>query len=143
MKKLIIIFTTICISHFATAQVIAKGTKTLTVVTEKSQSENFGHTITQLLQEGYELERSDRELGTISTAWRPLPRSGSYKLYIRVSDEIKFSGVFKSGTSIDVYGVRSEDTPQEIEKRGSPKSVYGMAFNAMYKTAEKTGKIKF
>ena len=121
---------------------IPKGTKILTVTTEKTADENFRLVTETLLDYNIEIENRDKELLTISTVFTPLPKTGSYKLKFRCKDkQVIVSGYFTSGISIDLGGVRSEDTASEIEKRGMKKSLYDISFKKMYDFALKLGTV--
>jgi hypothetical protein len=120
-----------------------KGTKTITVIIPDSEKHQaFEYVLNILIDDGFEITGKDKELGTITTNWKPLPQSGSYKLNIRVGDQVTFRGQFLSGVSFNISGVISEDLPEDIQKRGQSKSIYGISFNEMVRVAEKAGEVK-
>ena len=124
-----------------TAQ-IPKGTKILTVTTDSTAAGNFKLVTETLLDNNIEIETYDKEMGTISTAFTPLKKTGSYKLKFRCkNNNIIVSGTFTSGISIELYGVRAEDTAMEIEKRGMKKSMYDITFGKMYDFAAQLGPV--
>lgn len=150
MKTLSILVIIIFASLFAYSQIpraefkaIPKHTKSIYVETGKTPEANFKLGINTLLDAGFDIDKIDKEYGIITTEYKPLPRVGNYKLRLRVSDKIVVSGVLLSGISIEMYGVRSEDRPEEIEKINTQKGVYGIAFNEMYNISKKLGKISY
>ena len=122
---------------------IPKRTKVIYVETGKTPEANFKLVINTLLDAGFDIDKTDKEYGIITTEYKPLPRVGNYKLRLRITDKIVVSGTLLSGISIEMYGVRSEDSPEAIEKINTQKGVYGIAFTEMYKLSKKLGEISY
>lgn len=149
--KTLLFFVLIITAGVASAQMdkktwkqIPAGVTTIEVSNNKTAAENFAAISELLLDNNFEIERRDAELGTINTNWQPMPRTGSYKLQIRCKDKLViFTGQFTFGVSIEVYGTRSENNPQQIEKKGALMSAYGESFEGMYNVAAKYGEVSY
>ena len=122
---------------------IPKNTTSIEINNSNTASQNFKLVSETLLDNNFEITKRDKELGTITTGFKALPRAGTYKLNARCkNNKIIISGQFNSGISIEMYGVRSENEVIDIEKTGSYKSTYGRAFGEMYNFSQKLGEIR-
>ena len=93
-----------------------------------------------LLDNDFEIEKRDSELFTIKTGFKPLKRTGNFYLNFRCkANSIEIKGYFNSGISVELYGVQSEDTLEEIVNRGMKGSVFKNAFIEMFNFSKLIG----
>jgi hypothetical protein len=125
-------------------KLIPKNTKILKVYTGKPDTINFIDVTKLLIENNYEISRRDKEFLTIKTDFKQFQGTGNYYLNIRCSnDTIYVWGLFRVGLSVEMFGVKSEDSLLEIIKKGSADSIYGMAFYTLYHSAMIFGKVIF
>ena len=124
---------------------IPKNAKQIFIETGKSEIENIKYIQPFLLDEGFEIEKTDTTLFTVKTGLKKTnKRGGTYYLNFRAKgNKIIVSGKFKSGISIEIYGVRAEDDWEDIEKIGSKGSIYEIVFTEMCNLAQNLGKTEF
>lgn len=114
---------------------IPKGVTKIAISNELSADQNFIYASKLLLDNGYTFSVRDTELKYIVTEMTPL-KYGSLKMTFRCQDSsVVVTGTLLSGLSVELYGVRSEDTPEVVTKRGMKKSIYGFTWSEMNRMA--------
>ncbi|MDP2338029.1 MAG: hypothetical protein Q8N05_16605 [Bacteroidota bacterium] len=142
MKKLLIVFILSGIFGAAMAQngKIEKGATKVVIETGKSKEENF-KLCKKILTESEIMIESNNENYTIKTDELNTKKKNYiyYLTFFCKDNSIVVSGKSKSGISIELYGVKSEDNFETIVNRGSPGSFYGITFTEMVTMAQKFG----
>lgn len=117
---------------FSTISDYPKGTREISIESNKSLIQ-IGRL---LVEDGYTIAKSDTTFGFLETSFQPVGNI-STKIIVRKSgNRIKVSGLFLTGVTMEMYGARSEDKPEAIEKRGMNRSPYMVAFDEMVRVAE-------
>lgn len=142
MKNIQLLLFALAFSIFSNAQTAAdlwggipQKTDIITVINDLSATENMKTAILNFIDDGYTIQKRDSDFMYFSTDTRSMG-SGAIALTIKCKDSAAVvSGVFSTGISIELYGVRAEDTMQKIEKRGQKKSAFWNAFIEMDRCA--------
>lgn len=132
MQHLIII----ALFVFSTINDYQKGTREISIESNKSIIE-IGRL---LVEDGYTIAKSDTTFNFLETSFQPVGNISTKMIVRKSGSRVKLTGQFLSGVSIEMYGVRSEDKPEAIEKRGMGRSPYMVAFDEMARIAELIGK---
>jgi hypothetical protein len=104
-----------------------------------SSSANLVQSIRILFDNGFTFAKKDQELNYLVTEVRPF-KNGSIQFTVKCQDaSITVSGIFNSGISVELAGVRSENNFEKIEKKGMKGSPYFNAFIEMDRVARLIG----
>lgn len=115
---------------------IPKMTEKIKVTNSLTADENFMKVSEVIMDNDYTFSSRDKELKLVTTEMKPL-KYGSIKLSFRCQDStVTVTGVLLSGITVELYGVRSEDNPEKVVKRGMKKSIYGYVFSEMNRMAK-------
>ena len=117
---------------FSTINDYPKGTREISIESNKSLIE-IGRL---LVEDGYTIAKSDTTFNFLETSFQPVGNISTKMIIRKSGNRVKLTGQFLSGVSIEMYGVRSEDKPEPIEKRGMGRSPYMVAFDEMARIAE-------
>lgn len=117
---------------FSTINDYPKGTREISIESNKSIIE-IGRL---LVEDGYTIAKSDTTFNFLETTFQPVGNISTKMIVRKSGSRVKLTGQFLSGVSIEMYGVRSEDKPEPIEKRGMGRSPYMVTFDEMARIAE-------
>jgi hypothetical protein len=134
MKKMLLSMFLI-ISILCQAQILKKA-NTISIARSGTQMECFNQVNTLLLEAGYGILNTDKELGIISTTEKSF-KNGSIKLNFLIKDhKILLRGDFKDNLSLTLGGVTSGPSWNVIQNIGQKNSITQNAWNEMNKVAE-------
>ena len=114
-----------------------KGASALLIRTSDSARVAYQKLAQSLLAGGYGLEKTDKELGYISTSLRPAPRYNmlyACKFFVKptaTGADIQVSGVFTLPGAAAVSAAMAGES--QIEYRGGPASTFMVCWQAMQK----------
>jgi hypothetical protein len=117
-----------------------KGANTILLHTPDSAQVAYSKLAKSLLAAGYGLEKSDKELGFISTTARPAPRYNmmyACKFFVKPTpsgSDIQASGTFTLPGAAAVSPIMAGET--QMEYRGGSASTFMICWNAMQKTVQ-------
>lgn len=114
--------------------------KSFCIFTNLSVADNYQMCIKKLTELNI-FAQTNSETHTIKTdLLSTKKRNYSYYLTIFCMDSlISVSGMFKTGLSIEIYNVKSEDSFIPIENKGMKGSAYQIVFNEMKQFADEFG----
>lgn len=115
------------------AQVAPKKTNRIIVNTFGNKDWNYDKVMYALIDQGYEIEKNEREFGIIKTALKPVKGlNASYYLYITTKDStVTIKGNVIVNVSIAVGYAKIEPSYSDIENKGMKGSVLKESFAAM------------
>lgn len=128
-----------------------KGDNKIVVKTEQSFEEAYKQAGQILSTNGYGIDNSDKDLGTIASGPQKLSQlNGSMKVNVSIREDegikVIFSGLVKMDADINVgYGVTSKSSWNKVVNKGMSGSIMQVAWNDLFDLAEEypEGEISF
>jgi hypothetical protein len=125
---------TICLSLSSQNIIIPRNANTV-IIYQGDNKITFDQTLKLLFDNGYSVLAINKETGIISTEEKTFI-NGIIKLNLMIGDSlIILRGSFKSDLSIEVSGVKAENTWEIISYRGQRKSIARNAWDEIMKIA--------
>lgn len=132
--KIILLLTALCFPLASIAQEAPKKAYRCVVLDSLSLDDNFKHAMMKLIEMGYEVDKTEREFGLITTKPREIPKlNGVYYLSIAAKDKsILVSGQLKMNINVHVgYGVSTVAEYSSIYNGGQKGSGLRRSFEQM------------
>lgn len=140
MKKIIVVVCAITVTTLSFGQAPKKTTK-IFVKDTLTREQNYVLVMQRLIEEGYEIEKTEREFGLITTAISDIRGiNGVYYLYFAAKDkEITVRGKLKVNVSLDFGAASTTPEFSQIENTGMKGSADRICFEVMHNFARSLG----